>query len=226
MSVPGGLADQVDVPEKEMHQMDGALPPLVASMAEPLAVAARAIHRAELKLDSRVVVIGAGTIGLLVGLLARDSAGPVRIVTRHPHQTVLARQLGLAPVAESEAEALAHDFQPDVIFESVGGTADTVAQAIQVVRPGGRVVVLGLFMAPSQLDMRTLVMKEVLLTGSKVYGMSDHGHEFAAAVQRVPRYTSELALLQTHQFKLADLRTAFSTAADKASGAVKVTVVP
>jgi threonine dehydrogenase-like Zn-dependent dehydrogenase len=226
VQVAGGLADVVDAPETEIHAMDSTLPPLVASMAEPLAVATRAIHRAALKLDSRVLIIGAGSIGLLLGLLARDSGGRVAIITRHAHQSQIARELELEPVPESEADAFARELQPDVVFESVGGQARTVERAIQAVRPGGRVVVLGLFQAPSQLDARTLVMKEAILTGSKVYGMSDHGHEFAAAVQRVPRYRSELGRLQTHQFPLADLPAAFAAAADKRTQAVKVTVLP
>jgi (R,R)-butanediol dehydrogenase/meso-butanediol dehydrogenase/diacetyl reductase len=226
MAVPGGLSDFVDAPETELHAMDGGLSPLVASMAEPLAVAVRAIHRAELKLDSRVLVIGAGSIGLLLGLLARDVADRVSVVTRHAHQSALAVQLGLQPVLEPDADAFARELQPDVVFESVGGTANTVDQAIQAARPAGRVVVLGLFQSPSRLDARTLLMKEVVLTGSRVYGMSEHGHEFAAAAQRVVRYASELALLQTHQFPLAELEAAFACAADKRSAAVKVTVLP
>src|SRR5437667_250514 len=83
-------------------RLPAGVSPLVASMAERLAVATRAAHRAHLKLDSRVFIIGAGAIGLLVGLLARDSAGRVAIVTRHAHQTASARAMGLEPVAEAE----------------------------------------------------------------------------------------------------------------------------
>ncbi|MBV9579425.1 MAG: alcohol dehydrogenase catalytic domain-containing protein [Chloroflexi bacterium] len=223
--VPGGLADFVDAPETEIHAMDSSLTPLVASMAEPLAVVTRAVHRAHLRLDTRVLVLGAGTIGLLVGLLARDSGGRVAIVTRYPHQTRLAQSLGLEPIAEADAQGFAGEFLPDAVFESVGGQAPTAEQAIQAVRPGGRIVVLGLFSEPSPLDVRALVMKEATLTGSKVYGMSEHGHEFAAAVDRLPRYRSELALLQTHQFPLAELPTAFATAADKHTQAIKVTIL-
>jgi len=226
MSVPGGLADYVDAPETELHAMDHSLTPTVASMVEPLAVATRAIHRAQLKLDSRVLVLGAGTIGLLLGLVARDSGGRVAIVTRHPHQSRIAGELGLEPVSEADAEAFAADLQPDVVFESVGGQARTIEQALQAVRPSGRVVVLGLFSGPSQLDTRALLMKEVILTGSRVYGIGDNGHEFAAAARRVPRYQRELTLLQTHQFPLAELPAAFAAAADKSTRAVKVTVLP
>ena len=182
-----------------------------------------------------VGIAGAGTMGS--GIAHVFARAGMRVILCDVEQnlldralsqirTNLGREAAKGKLAESEVEALARDFQPDVVFESVGGTANTVEQGIQAVRPGGRVVVLGLFMAPSHLDMRTLLMKEVMLTGSKVYGMSDHGHEFAAAVQMLPRYASELALLQTHQFSLAELPSAFAAAADKASGAVKVTVLP
>ncbi|MBV8083700.1 MAG: alcohol dehydrogenase catalytic domain-containing protein, partial [Chloroflexi bacterium] len=222
-TVPGGLADFVDAPAAEVHRLPADVPPLLASMTEPLAVATRAVHRARLLRDSRVLVIGAGAIGLLVGLLARDATGRVAIVTRHEHQAALARKLRLEPATEAEAELFAKDFQPDVVFESVGGEAKTVEQAMQAVRPSGRVVVLGLFSAASQLDTRALIMKELELTGSKVYGLGAHGHEFVAAVALVPRYATELAALQTHQFGLSDIPAAFACAADKSTKAVKVT---
>jgi threonine dehydrogenase-like Zn-dependent dehydrogenase len=224
--VAGGLADFVDAPASEVHAIPATVQPLLASMTEPLAVATRAIHRAQLMRDSRVLVIGAGAIGLLLGLLARDAAGRVAVVTRHDHQAALATKLGLEPVPELDADQFAKEFQPDVVIESVGGEAKTVEQAMQAVRPGGRVVVLGLFSNPSQLDTRALIMKEVELTGSKVYGMGHHGHEFAAAAAIVPRYASELSALQSHQFPLADLPQAFACAADKTTRAVKVTVLP
>ncbi|HUZ76145.1 MAG TPA: alcohol dehydrogenase catalytic domain-containing protein [Chloroflexota bacterium] len=223
--VNGGLAEFVDAPASEVHPIPVGLTPLLASMAEPLAVCVRAVHRAELKLDSRVLIIGGGSIGLLAGMLARDASARVAISTRHAHQEQVARQLGVESVAEAHMLAFAQDFQPDVVFESVGGTAPTVGQAMQACRAGGRVVVLGLFSGPSEIDARTLIMKELTLRGSKVYGTSEHGHEFRAAVDLLPRYRQELSRLQTHQFPLADLKAAFAGAADKSTRAIKVTVL-
>jgi threonine dehydrogenase-like Zn-dependent dehydrogenase len=56
--------------------------------------------------------------------------------------------------------------------------------------------------------------------------MGRRGPQFRAAVELLPRYASELAALQTHQFGLAQIGEAFRCASDKASGAIKVTVVP
>ena len=224
VTVPGGFADFIDVPASAIHLTDPSLSPLEASLTEPFGVCTRAVHLAHLTRDSRVLVLGAGSLGLISGLLARDFAARVAISARYPHQQAAARALGLEPVAEADVEPLRSDFQPDVVIETVGGEAGTIDQAMKVARPGGRIVVLGLFSTMPPFDARALVQKELLLTGSRVFGQSERGSDFAAAVALLPRYHAELGVLQTHRFPLARLSEAFETANDKKSEAIKVTV--
>ena len=222
----GGLAERVDVPRPSLHPVDADVPPLVASLAEPLAVSLRAVHLARLEADSRVLVLGGGSIGLLSGLLARDRAARVAITARYPQQAEAARRLGLEPLGESEVEAWSGEFGPDVVIETVGGFADTLAEAVQFCRPGGRVVVLGVFAGERTLNALVLMAKEIRLIGSNMYGSTRRGSEFRAAVDLMPRYRAELEPLQTHQFRLSALNDAFKCALDKRSGAIKVTVIP
>ena len=226
VTAPGGLAEFVDAPAAALHPVPAAVTELVASLAEPLAVCVRALHQAELQLESRVLVIGAGSIGLLAGLLARDRSECVAIAARHPQQRALARELGLLPLAEEEVAAWAAEYGPDVVIETVGGLADTVNQALLCCRAGGRVVVLGVFAEPRELNLLVLVVKELRLVGSNTYGSDRRGAEFGTAVALLPRYADELRRLQTHQFPLARVGDAFVCADDKASGAIKVTLVP
>jgi threonine dehydrogenase-like Zn-dependent dehydrogenase len=165
-------------------------------------------------------------IGLCAALAARDRAGLVAITARHPHQRAAAEQLGVTVLAEGEALPWAKEHRPDVVIESVGGTADTVVDAIRAVRRGGRVVVLGSFGAPKALDLQTLMMKEVALLGSFCYGTGDREPEFTTAARLTGRWRDELQSLATHQFGLADVASAFDTAGDKTTGAIKVTIVP
>jgi threonine dehydrogenase-like Zn-dependent dehydrogenase len=224
ITAQGGLAEQIDVPLGSLHAVPGDVEPLVATLAEPLAVCLRSVHLAELQADSRVLVLGSGTIGLLAGLLARDRAQEVALVGRHPQQRAAARALGLTAVDESEAVAWALDRGPDVVIETVGGHADTVGDAIRYARPRGRVVVLGVFSEPRPVDLLQLMAKELRVLGSNTYGTTQRGSEFGAAVALMPRYASELAPLQTHQFPLTHIQDAFATAEDKKSGAIKVTL--
>ena len=225
VTAPGGLAEFVDVPLASLHAV-GDLEPLVASLAEPLAVCVRAIHLAEIQTGSRVLVLGAGTIGLLSGLLARDRAESVAISARHSHQRAAAKQLGLTPLAEDEVAAWALEHGPDVVIETVGGRADTVDQAVLLCRPGGRIVVVGVFGGARQVNLLLLMAKELVVVGSNTYGTDRRGAEFASAVRLLPRYASELRPLQTHQLPLDQISQAFTTADDKKSGAIKVTLLP
>jgi (R,R)-butanediol dehydrogenase / meso-butanediol dehydrogenase / diacetyl reductase len=224
--VAGGLSEFIDVPVTSLHRSDASFSPLEASLTEPFAVCTRSIHLAHLKLDSRVLVLGGGSLGLISGLLARDTAVRVAVSARYPAQKDAARSLGLEPVAEEDVTALAKDFEPDVVIETVGGSANTIEQAIQACRPGGRIVVLGLFSTMPPFDARALVQKELLITGSRVFGQGEHGPEFEAATRMLPRYRRELAVLQTHQFPLARIAEAFAVSADKNSESIKVTVLP
>ena len=223
--VPGGLGESFDAPVSSLHAQDPSLSALEASINEPFAVCVRSIHLAELKLDSRVLVIGGGSLGLICGALARDFAGHVAVTTRYPHQTEAARKIGVEPVAEADTDAFAAGFEPDVVIESVGGSANTIEQAMNAARVGGTVVVQGLFADKVAFDPRTLVFKELRITGSKVYGQSFHGTEFAAATAILPRYRDEIHALQTHQLPLSRIEDAFVTAADRSQRSIKVTVV-
>jgi threonine dehydrogenase-like Zn-dependent dehydrogenase len=223
--VAGGLADFIDVPERNLHPADPSLTAREASLNEPFGICTRTIHLSELKMDSRVLVLGGGTLGQICSVLARDYAGKVAMTARYAHQAAAARKMGIEPLAEADADAFAKDFEPDVVIESVGGHADTIEQAVRVVRPGGRIVVQGLFSHQPPLDARLLVTKEIRLIGSKFFGTSEHGSVFRAASRLLPRYRDEIRTLQTHQFPLSDIKGAFGAAMDKSAQAIKITVM-
>ena len=222
---PGGLGEYFDAPAASVHAQHPSLTALEASINEPFAVCVRTIHFAQLKLDSRVLVIGGGSLGLICGLLARDFAGRVAVTTRYEHQTEAARRLGVEPVLEADTDAFAVDFEPDVVIESVGGSANTIEQAMNAVRVGGTVVVQGLFDDKVAFDPRALVFKELHVTGSKIYGQGFHGPEFAAATALLPRFREEIRALQTRQFPLSRVDDAFAFAADRAEAKIKVTIL-
>lgn len=225
ISAGGGLAEFVDVPTRLLHPVDGAVDRAVASMAEPWAVAVRAIHRARLtEIDERVLVLGGGNIGLLCGLAARERAAAVGVTCRYPHQAEQAASFGLEPIDPAELDEWAEEHRPGVVIETVGGEADTMSDAVRTARRGGRIVVVGVFGEPRPTDYRDLVLKELEIVGSFIYGTVGRGSEFGAAVAAMGSVSNELAALQTHQFPLAEVAQAFATADDKASLAVKVTI--
>jgi threonine dehydrogenase-like Zn-dependent dehydrogenase len=222
----GGLAELVDAPLANLAPVPDGVDGVTASLTEPLAVTVRGVGLAGVGPDSTVLVLGAGTIGLCAALVARDRASTVAIAARHPHQRAAAEAIGVTVLAEDEAVAWGKEHRPDVVIESVGGVADTLGDAIRVVRRGGRIVLLGTFSERKAVDLQRLMMKEVALLGSFCYGGGDREPEFATAARLTGRWREELAALTTHRFGLDEVATAFGTAGDKASGAIKVTLVP
>ncbi len=221
----GGLAEQVDAPRENLAPVSTD-DPVVASLTEPLAVALRGVSLADPRPDSRVLVLGAGSIGLSAALLARDRVTEVAITARHPHQAEAARSMGVTVLGEHEGIAWAKDRGADVVIESVGGAASTLDDAVKACRKGGTIVMLGVFTAPRPVDLTKLMLKELRLQGSFCYGSTPRGPEYDAAAALTGRYADELGTMTTHQFDLTGVADAFATADDKTSGAIKVSVVP
>lgn len=225
MGADGGLSEVLDVPVANLAPVT-ASGPAVAALTEPLAVALRGVSLGDVGPDSRVLVLGAGTIGLGAALLARDRAAEVAITARHPHPAAAAEAIGVTVLGEDEGVAWAKSVGADVVIESVGGSAPTLDDAVKACRKGGTIVLLGSFTEPRPVDLSKLMMKELRLQGSFCYGSTKRGPEYAAAAQLTGRFEPELATMTTHQFGLEDVVDAFETAADKSSGAIKVTILP
>ncbi len=222
----GALADLVDIPAVNLAPIADGVDPVVASLTEPLAVTVRGVGLARVGPDSNVLVLGGGTIGLCAALVARDRAAHVAVTVRHPHQRAAAERLGVTVLGEDDALAWSKEHRPDAVIESVGGGADTITDAVRAVRRGGRVVVLGTFNAPKPIDLQQVMMKEVSLVGSFCYGSGEREPEFTSAARLTERWRDELGALTTHQYPLDDVTSAFTTANDKTTGAIKVTIVP
>ncbi|MCX8071691.1 MAG: alcohol dehydrogenase catalytic domain-containing protein, partial [Candidatus Binatia bacterium] len=163
--IDGGFADFVRVPEAAVFPMPQRLDWAVAALAEPLSVAWHGLRIAPMRPGDRVCVLGAGTIGLLSVAAAHWSgASEVWATARHPHQAEAARRLGAARVftganAYAEVCEAASERAPDIVVETVGGHADTLEQALPLVRRGGTVVVLGVFTTMPRLNGILLVVK-------------------------------------------------------------------
>jgi len=227
----GGLAEFVCVQAQRAFHVPADLDPRLAALAEPMAVAVHGLRRGDLRAGGRVLVLGAGTVGLLTALAARAlGAAEVFISARHPHQAELARALGASRVlGEAEADErglreLASAAAIDLVVETVGGSADTLRLAANALRPGGRVVVLGLFLGPVALDPMLLLLKEASLVWANCYARAPGEPDFATAIRLVDGHRSALAHVTTHAVPLDAVDRGFALASDKKSGAVKVSV--
>src|SRR5262249_36894841 len=137
-----------------------------AQLTEPLAVSVHALRLADLDIGQRVLVLGAGTIGLTAITAARyGGAGEIIATARRPQQKAAARALGadkvFDPSETSELMAYAYENPVDVVVETVGDPNQSLADAVACVRPGGTIVVLGVFMQQPALNAIFLMIKEL-----------------------------------------------------------------
>jgi (R,R)-butanediol dehydrogenase / meso-butanediol dehydrogenase / diacetyl reductase len=227
VGAPGGMASHVHVPDYALFPLPSSLDFELGALAEPMAVTIHAARLGGIKRGSRVLVLGAGTIGLVAAAAARHlGASYVAISARHPQQKELALDLGVDEVLDPERLRTAGE-KPDVVLETVGGTATTIADGTLAVARGGTIVMIGLFEKTPVFDPGVMILKEVRLVGSMVYNRpATGGADFDVALECIADQADALRGLVTHTFPLTDVQRAFETAADKSSGAVKVMLAP
>jgi threonine dehydrogenase-like Zn-dependent dehydrogenase len=228
VAAKGGMAEYLTVPAACLHTLPTGLDMHVAALVEPLAVAVRGVRLGHVGLGSRVVVLGAGSIGL-VSIVAARAAGAeeILVTARYPHQAELARSLGATRVY-ADIDALQNDggLGADVVIETVGGQADTLTEATNVVGRGGTIVMLGVFEGSPRIPGMAFFNGELTLVASNCYAHDAPVGDFAMATRLAGRYRAELAPLVTHRFSLDEVARAYHTAADKKSGAIKVHIRP
>jgi threonine dehydrogenase-like Zn-dependent dehydrogenase len=229
----GGLAEYVVASERRMFPTPADLGPELTALAEPLAVSIHGLRRGGFRKGIRVLILGAGSIGLL-GLFAARAMGAseIWISARHPHQAELARRLGATRVL-TEAEASRENLDRlgrrdpiDLVLETVGGSADTLGDGAAAVRPSGAVAVLGFFLGAVELDTLPLLMKEVSLVWSYCYHHGEDGSDFSDAIAFLSRERELASLLTSASVPLDDIERAFALASQKTEGIIKVSVIP
>ncbi len=226
LMLPGGMATSVVVPDYAAHQLPAGLSAEVGALVEPLAVTVHALRLAGAGRETPVLILGAGSVGLLAVVAARHLEAPfIAITGRHPHQRDLAAALGADQVLDP-GEVFSIREAPRAVIETVGGNAQTVSDAVQVIDRGGTVAVVGLFDATPEFSPLFMLIKEVRLVGSMIYNAPGGKSDFEVALDIAAEREADLRRLVTHTLPLVEAQRAFETAADKSTGAVKVLIDP
>ena len=194
----------------QVHPVPDALSDEDAVLVEPTACALHAVLRAGVAPGATVAVVGAGTLGLtfLASLRHLASPGTVLVGAKHPLQRRLASELGadvvVAPDQLGRAVRLRSrslEFSghlsggADVVADCVG-SAESLAQALAMVRPRGRVVLVGM-PGTVHVDLASLWHREVELAGAYAYGTEE--------VDGTRRRTFDLAMEVVGRFGLGRL---------------------
>lgn len=224
--IGGGYADYTAVAARQCR----VLPPDVATqdgaLAEPLAVGMHCITRSGMKPGDRVLILGAGPIGLTVAFWARRmGAGAVIVADLTPHQRDRAAAMGATGFAIS-GPGLGSDVAdmiggpPDIVFECVGKRG-LIDFAISLVRVHGTIVGVGLCVGGDEWDAFRAISKEVSIVMSVFFSM----HEFSAAIDALSGGGFRPQSLVTDRIGLAQVPDSFE-ALKRRTTQCKVLITP
>jgi len=206
--VDGGMAEFVKLPVASLMKLPADMPPRIGALIEPLAVAVHGINRAGIADVEVAAVLGAGPIGLLTALVAKQRGIPhVLISDVLPARVELAASIGLEAVAAGpELHARIMDVTAqngaDIVFECAGHPS-SAKEMTAIARSRGVIVNLGVFKGPVEVDMQALNFKEIQMLGSRVYARKD----FQAAIDMA--MSLPLAPIISAEFSLHDVSDAF-----------------
>jgi threonine dehydrogenase-like Zn-dependent dehydrogenase len=157
----GALAERVAVPVGQLLELPDSVDDAMGAMVEPGGNAIRAVHAASVAPGERLLVLGAGTIGLLAALFARAEGAEVHLLGRSARSIAFARSLGFAQTWAAEE-------LPDLSWDGVidaSNSPDLPARAVELVEPGRTVALIGLSGVPSTIDTRRVALRDVTAVG-------------------------------------------------------------
>jgi (R,R)-butanediol dehydrogenase/meso-butanediol dehydrogenase/diacetyl reductase len=208
LSGDGGLAEYCKVPLAMCVKLPDGVPGEHAALAEPLSVVVRAVRKGRVHLGDRVAIFGGGTIGLLALQAARCAgASEVYLVEPRAGRRDLATRLGATGVIDPNAEAPSQALRsrtavgPDVVIEASGSPSAGPA-AIDAARKGGRIVMVGLPVAPVAMNFLRLVETEKEVVGSLAHVYDE---DYQAAVHMIAEERVQVAPLISDRIPLDDV---------------------
>jgi len=199
------------------------------ALLEPLSVAVQACRRAKITLGDRVLICGAGPIGL-VNLLTAKAMGAAKICITDidEHRLKVAKTLGADMtylIGKKDPRTLAEDIaqqfdgsRPDKTIEC-SGAEPSIQLAIYATKSGGTIVLVGLGPAEIRLPIVNAAVREV-----DIRGVFRYANCYPVALAMVASGTIDVKPLVTHRFKLEETLKAFETAKTGADHAIKVMI--
>ena len=173
-----GFADFIAIPERSAIMLPRSLSLADGALVEPMACGRRALHLAGFTEGQRLLVLGAGAIALSMIFWARRmGAIEIRVASRSAHRREVVLAMGADSYHSSDIDgpeewSRARASQPDVVAECVGKTA-MLNEAIDLVRPSGTVISMGMCMLPEPLVAARCSFKEVRLVFPLAYSVND-----------------------------------------------------
>ncbi len=226
--VGGGFSPLMVMHKSQPYKIPAELTNDQALLLEPLASAAHGALKANPQPGQKVLVLGAGTIGLMTVAAVRGlfPQADVYCLTRHCFQATVVEKLGATPVMETKSlysqfaditggryikgyfgnEILLGGF--DVIYDTVGNDS-TVTKALRWTRGGGSLVLIGINFQPGKIDYSPVWAKEINLVGINCHASeTEERNSFDVAAELLKKQVVDPADIITHRFPVSEYKQA------------------
>jgi L-iditol 2-dehydrogenase len=224
---PGALCEFLVHPSRLLLPLSSGLGYSIAAAIEPLGVAIHAVDLGHIALGDRVAVFGCGPIGLLISRVAQ-LAGTRQVYVSEPltHRRQAAVQFGAAVALDPSREDVVREILNrsdgegvDVAFE-VAGSQEATRQAVEAVRPGGTIVLIGYWKTEEVTVPGILAMRK----GLTIRFVRRMKQTFPRAMDLARRGVVDLKRLITHEFTLRDVAEAFIQAERRGPDLIKAII--
>jgi 2-desacetyl-2-hydroxyethyl bacteriochlorophyllide A dehydrogenase len=247
--IGGGWSEEMLVPEQQLFRVPDTLSDEQAVLLHPTAIAVHAVLRHLPHPDERVLIIGAGTIGLLTLQVVRALApqAEISVLARHPFQVEQATRMGAAHIIYPQdsyvgiqrvTHAQIYRGIPgnqmliggyDAIFDTVG-KRQTLHHALRWAHMRAAVILVGMDLHMMHIDLTPVWYQELNLLGSRAHGLEnwppgsmEQASSFDVAVELIEQGYVHPEFLITHHYALTNYQNAILTTLTKAqSRATKV----
>ncbi len=223
----GACAEYISVPQDKVIKLPEEISFEEGALIEPTAVAVHAVRKSEEEIGDKVLILGAGPIGLLIMQIAKASgAGEVIITDLLDYRLKKAKELGADKLINPASQDLVEFIQKtygedgiDLIYDCVG-VEETLSQAIQIARKGTKIMIVGVPEENPRVNLAYIGDRELELIGSLMYIRDD----FEEAINLIQKKKIKVKPLITHSFKLKDIKKAFELILEKKENVMKVLI--
>jgi L-iditol 2-dehydrogenase len=225
--VEGCLSEYIVMPSFTCFPVTGKMNAVQAALIEPFTIGVYSVKLAEIKTkETSAVIFGAGPIGLSILLkLLADDIKNVGLVEPLEYRLEKAKEIGVRYVINPERQDVEMEVKKqeellvDVVFEA-SGEQDAVNNAVKILKPGGKLVLVGI--PPSAhytFDMDLMRRKELT-----IINVRRQNHCVEEAIDLVISGKADVEKMVTHHFSLEETGTAFDMVAGYKDGAIKAMI--
>lgn len=197
LDIPGCFSQMVIVPEDYVWKLPKSISIEEGVVIETATVALHAINKANIKIEDKVLIMGAGPVGLLALQFAKLSGAIVYIADLNKKRLLIASELGADYTYNVNEEIIPSGY--DIIIDAAGA-GGTIKQTVNLVRNGGKIVFVGIPGNAVELDVMTIIRHEI-----KIYGSVACTTEFLDVINLIEKGKLNAEKLATHKIAFEDL---------------------